>query len=81
MLATISSWGNSLALRVPKDILNELDLSVGDRVKMSVVDKKIILEPQKLQRKKYNIKELVKKVPKDYKPHEEISDKMGLEVW
>ncbi len=81
MLAIISSWGNSQALRVPKDILKELDLSVGDKVNISVVDKKIILEPQKLQRKKYNIEKLVKKVPKDYKPHEEISDKIGLEVW
>ena len=31
--ATISSWGNSQGLRFPKDIMKELRLHVGDKLK------------------------------------------------
>ena len=34
MTATISSWGNSQGLRFPKDIMKELHLSVGDKMKV-----------------------------------------------
>ena len=80
MTATISKWGNSQGLRFPKNLLKELNLSVGDKVKFIIQDKKIILEPVK-KRKKYNIKELVKKIPSDYKPYEEFNDKSGIEEW
>ncbi len=80
MIATISKWGNSQGLRFPKNILKETNLSIGDKVKFIVQDEKIILEPIK-KRKKYNIKELVKKIPADYKPYEEFNDKSGLEEW
>jgi antitoxin MazE len=32
MTAVISNWGNSQGLRVPKDIMKELNLSVGDKI-------------------------------------------------
>lgn len=31
MTAVISSWGDSQGLRVPKDIMKQLHLSVGDK--------------------------------------------------
>ena len=77
MTATISKWGNSQGLRFPKSVLKELNLSIGDKVKFLIQDDKIILEPVK----KYDIKELVKKIPSDYKPYEEFNDKSGLEEW
>ncbi len=80
MTATISKWGNSQGLRFPKNLLKELNLSVGDKVKFIIQDEKIILEPVK-KRKKYNIEELVKKIPSDYKPYEEFNDKSGIEEW
>ena len=79
MTTTISKWGNSQGLRFPKNLLKELNLSVGDKIKFIIQDEKIILEP--IKTKKYNIKELVKKIPADYKPYEEFSDKSGLEEW
>ena len=80
MTATISKWGNSQGLRFPKNILKELNLSIGDKVKLIVQNEKIILEPIK-SKKKYNIKELVKKIPSDYKSYEEFDNKSGLEEW
>jgi len=59
MTATISSWGNSLGLKFPKNIL----------------------EPIKPQKEKYDINELVKLIPPDYKSHEVIDNKVGAEEW
>ena len=36
MTATISTWGNSQGLRVPKGIMNQLRLSIGDKVNIFV---------------------------------------------
>jgi antitoxin MazE len=81
MTATISSWGNSQGLRFPKDIMKELSLSIGDKLKILVQDQKIILEPVKKDRVKYDINQLVSKLPKVYKATEEFNDKAGLEQW
>jgi antitoxin MazE len=80
MLATISKWGNSQGLRVPKELLEKLDLTVGDKVKVELVEKKIIIEPVK-EIKRYNIKDLVKTLPKELKVTEEFSSKVGVEEW
>ena len=81
MTATISKWGNSQGLRFPKNILEELNLSIGDKVKFLIEDDKIILVPVKKSRKKYNINDLVKKIPSDYTPYEEFKSKAGIEEW
>ena len=81
MTATISSWGNSQGLRFPKDIMKELSLSIGDKLNVLVQDQKIILEPIKKNRIKYDINQLVSKLPKDYKAAEEFNDKVGFEQW
>jgi len=81
MVTTLSTWGNSQGLRFPKDIMRELNLSVGDKLKIFVENQKIVLEPIKKDRLKYNIDDLVKKIPKDYKAYEEFDNRVGLEQW
>ena len=80
MTVTISKWGNSQGFRVPKDILDKLNLAVGDLVNISQKDNKLIIEPVKKE-KKYSIDELVNNLPKDYKASEEFSSKSGSEIW
>ena len=81
MTATISSWGNSQGLRFPKDIMKELHLSVGDKMKIVIENQKIVLEPMKQSREKYDINELVNQLPDDYKAYEAFDNKIGLEEW
>lgn len=81
MTTTLSTWGNSQGLRFPKDIMRELSLSVGDKLKIFVENQKIILEPVKDKRAKYHIDDLVKQIPQDYKIHEEFDDRFGQEEW
>ena len=47
MNSSIGQWGNSLAVRLPKHILQSLDLRLNDRLSITEVDGKIILEPVK----------------------------------
>ncbi len=80
MTVTISKWGNSQGFRIPKDILDKLNLAVGDLVNISQKDNKLIIEPAKKE-KKYSIDELVNNLPKSYKASEEFSSKSGSEIW
>ena len=81
MTATISSWGNSQGLRFPKDVMKELHLSIGDKMKVLIEDKKIVLEPIRQSREVYDINNLVKQLPSSYKTYEEFDNKIGLEEW
>ena len=46
MKTTVSKWGNSMALRIPKSILDQNKLQEGSQVEIISKDGKIILEPQ-----------------------------------
>ncbi|WP_160009479.1 AbrB/MazE/SpoVT family DNA-binding domain-containing protein [Rhizobium sp. 18055] len=41
---TISKWGNSIAIRLPKAVTDELRLSAGDVVNLDVSDGKVTLQ-------------------------------------
>ena len=81
MTATISSWGNSQGLRFPKGIMKELHLSIGDKMKVLIENQRIVLEPIRKSRVKYDIHDLVKQLPVNYKTFEEFDNKVGLEEW
>lgn len=80
MTATISKWGNSQGFRVSKEMLESLSLSIGDTVNIYSKENKLIIEPIKKE-KKYDIKELIKYLPKNYKANEEFDNKIGSEIW
>lgn len=44
---TLSRWGNSLSIRIPKKVLDALKLTNDDKVSYQVEDNKIILTPEK----------------------------------
>ena len=81
MTAKISKWGNSQGLRVPKEVIETLNLHVGDDVNIIIEDNKVILEPIKKDIPEYSLKELVAKIPSDYKPIEEFNTTTGKEEW
>ncbi len=68
-------------MRFPKDIMKELKLSVGDKLKLVVENGRIILEPVRSEREQYDIKHLVKSMPEAYTPSETFDDSVGLEQW
>lgn len=81
MTAMISKWGNSQGLRVSKEIMESLHLSVGDKVDVHVEDEKIIIKPIRESKIKYDLSALLDQIPKHYKTQEEIATSMGREEW
>ena len=45
MKARIQKWGNSLALRIPKALAEEIHVQSGSQVELSLVNGKIVVEP------------------------------------
>jgi antitoxin MazE len=82
MFTKIQKWGNSQGLRFPKFLLEEANIKVGDDVNISVKKGKIIIEPKANIRKKYDIKELISKFPKNYNAEEiDWGSPVGKEEW
>lgn len=81
MTAKISKWGNSQGLRVPKDVMQTLNLHIGDDVNIIIENNKAIIEPIKKTIPEYDLNELVSKIPADYTSHEEFTSSIGKEEW
>jgi antitoxin MazE len=62
MTAKVQKWGNSLALRLPKALADELRLEQGCAVELRGVDGKLIVEPHRPPQ--YRLEDLLKKVSK-----------------
>ena len=43
MTAKISKWGNSAAIRLPKEIMTHLSLHIGDSIEISKKDHAVII--------------------------------------
>ena len=82
MLSKVQKWGNSQGLRLTKALLQEVQIHVGDEVNVSVQKGRIIIEPVTKVRGKYDLKELVLKMPQEYRAEElDWGEPIGKEVW
>ncbi len=79
MKTTIQKWGNSLAIRIPKNISKDTRVSEGSNIDIIVDNGKIIISPSP---REYSLKELLKNVTSE-NIHSEIStgDYVGGEIW
>lgn len=79
MHARIARWGNSLAVRIPKDYAKELGLAEGASVEIKIAEHQLILAPAS---REYNLDELVAGITPENR-HEETDwgEPAGKEVW
>ncbi len=47
MFTTIQKWGNSNAIRLPKALLEKVELKENDEVELKILDGSIIISPSK----------------------------------
>jgi antitoxin MazE len=86
MKVAFQKWGNSLALRVPKAIAQEIGAGDGKAAEMSVRDGKVIIEVSKpkpkRRKRRYSLNELVARITPENR-HQEIDwgQPVGNEVW
>jgi antitoxin MazE len=75
----VSLWGNSLGIRLPQTITQQMGLKQGDLVAISTEGNKIILSPA---RPSYNLDELLQNVTPDMQ-HDEMDwgEPAGEESW
>ena len=65
----VSRWGNSLAVRIPKDVVEALGLKEGSRIALRPIDREtlgIAREPN-TQEILESIRQMAKPLPKDWK--------------
>ena len=80
MLVTkVQKWGNSQGLRLSKHVLDLADIAIGDDVQIIVGDGQITV---KKAGSKYDLAELVARIPKRYKAREvDFGPPVGKEEW
>ena len=68
---TLSLWGKSLALRIPKKVVDKYGMQVGDKI--NLIEKKDYFEVRKIRAIKcYNLEEILAGV--ESMPKEDIID-------
>jgi antitoxin MazE len=72
-------WGNSLGVRLPQSIAQQIGLKAGSVISISTEGDKIVLVPE---RPKYTLQELLKDATPEQQ-HDEIDwgEPQGEEVW
>ncbi len=80
LLAKVQRWGNSQGVRLPKSILDLAGIDVGDEVEINVNGGGIVVT--KVARPKYDLAELVARIPKDYRAAGvDFGPPVGKEAW
>ena len=86
MHITIKKWGNSLATRIPKAVVESIDLHLDQEVDIEAVNGRIIITPIK-EKKEYKLEELLSQCKSGaMKPTQEDqewlnAEPVGKEVW
>jgi antitoxin MazE len=86
MQTTVTKWGNSLAIRLPKVLANEINLTEHKKVELILQNDQIIIKPvqgSKMGRpKRKTLDELLKDAtPEDFYPEINFGKPIGNEIW
>jgi antitoxin MazE len=82
MVTKIQKWGNSQGLRLAKRVLEDANISVGDKVDVTARDGVIVIAPVRRVRGKRSLQELVSRIPKNYESAEiDWGEPVGREAW
>ena len=78
MQGTVTKWGNSLAVRVPRHIAESAKLTEGTSVELKVEDEALVIRPS---RKKFKLGELLAGYERDNHSAVDWGKPEGDEVW
>ena len=80
MNTQIKKWGNSLALRIPKALAEEIDIATDSYVDLSIVDGHLVIKP--ITGPDFTLEELLAGISES-NLHQEVDTgvPVGNEVW
>jgi antitoxin MazE len=78
MTCKLQKWGNSLGVRIPKSIIEKINLEENDELIIEQQDGKIVIFPAK---KKLSLSEMMDKVTSSNQHNEQDLKPEGNEVW
>ena len=82
MVTKVQKWGNSQGLRLALQVLDSACIAVGDEVDVSARDGVIVITPVRRVRGKRNLRELLRRIPKNYRTGEvQWGKPVGKETW
>lgn len=82
MITRVQKWGNSQGVRLSKELLSDVEIRVGESVDIAVREGTLIVTPLRRVRGGHNLRELVSRIPKDYRTEElDWGLPVGKEVW
>ena len=80
METRVQKWGNSLGLRIPKPLAEEVGLQLNSSVELSLLDGKLVISP--ILRSSYRLEELLSQVSEENLHYEvDAGPAAGGEVW
>ena len=77
MTVSVKKWGNSLAVRIPKDIAKSLSIENNTDLEIAIVNNQMVLKPK---RSSY-LEELVSKIDSSNLHTEIETTRVGNEEW
>ena len=77
MTVSVKKWGNSLAVRIPKDIANSLSIKDNTNLEIEIGGNSLVLKPKKNN----YLEELVSKINSSNLHSEIETSRVGNEEW
>lgn len=82
MITRVQKWGNSQGLRLSRKLLLDAGIAVDAEVDVGVRDGTLVVKPVRRVRGGHDLRELVRRIPRDYEPGElDWGHPVGREVW
>jgi len=80
MSTKVQKWGNSLAVRIPDDVVEDMGFEAGKEVTVRKVRNTVVIAP--VLKKRPTLEELVARITPENR-HDEIDwgESMGKEAW
>jgi len=78
----ISKWGNSLGFRIPRGIVDSMDIKAGDALELIPAEEGILLKKAVSRGKRYALADILDSfTPLEDCPAVNFGDPRGEEVW
>lgn len=82
IITKVSKWGNSLGIRIPKKIVEQLKIEEGSRIKINQKENKIELERQIPEDQPLTMDWVIDNLSDDYDHNDySLGKPMGREIW